>query len=117
MKTGSHKWLHSAVNLGLPALRVQDTQRAWKAACVPRGCSGSTRVKGLEPFLINFLMHRSPPGDTAGSITEREVGDPHISSMASLHLSTLRADCVLSAPGAHGKQLALSLVATSVKWV
>lgn len=62
--------------LGSPALRVQDTQRAWKAACVPRGCSGSTRVKGLEPFLINFLMHRSPPGDRAGSIAEREVGDP-----------------------------------------
>lgn len=69
--------------LGSLALRVQDAQRAWKAACVPRGCNGSTRVKGLEPFLINFLMHRSPPGDRAGSTTEWEVGDPYISSMTS----------------------------------
>lgn len=89
--------------LGSPALRVQDAQRAWKAACVPRGCSGSTRVKGLEPFLINFPMHRSPPGDRAGGTTEWEVGDPYVSSMTSLHSSAPSADCVLPAPGAHGK--------------
>lgn len=40
--------------LGSPALGVQDLQRAWKAGSM---CPG---VRGLEPFLMNFLVQGSP---------------------------------------------------------